>query len=75
MGAAQLYGLSIRTTGVGWASGIGRNGAIVGPLLGGALMAIELPLQLNFKAFAIPGAIAAEHGGSVDRPNSLPDDP
>ncbi|MDD1131218.1 MFS transporter [Pseudomonas shahriarae] len=58
-GAAQLYGLSIRATGLGWASGIGRNGAIVGPLLGGALMAIELPLQLNFMAFAVPGAIAA----------------
>ncbi|CAD5109830.1 MFS transporter [Zestomonas carbonaria] len=58
-GAAQLYGLSIRSTGLGWASGIGRNGAIVGPLLGGALMGINLPLQLNFMAFAIPGAIAA----------------
>lgn len=57
--AAQLYGLSIRATGLGWASGIGRNGAIVGPLLGGALMAFELPLQLNFMVFAIPGAIAA----------------
>ena len=58
-GAAQFYGLSIRSTGLGWASGIGRNGAIVGPLLGGALIAINLPLQLNFIAFAIPGAVAA----------------
>lgn len=58
-GAAQLYGLSVRSTGLGWASGIGRNGAIVGPLLGGALMGINLPLQLNFIAFAIPGAVAA----------------
>ena len=58
-GAAQFYGLSIRSTGLGWASGIGRNCAIVGPLLGGALMAINLPLQLNFIAFAVPGAIAA----------------
>ena len=57
--AAQLYGLAIRSTGLGWASGIGRNGAIVGPLLGGVLMGIQLPLQLNFIAFAIPGAIAA----------------
>ena len=57
--AAQFYGLSIRSTGLGWASGIGRNGAIVGPLLGGALMGINLPLQLNFMAFAVPGAIAA----------------
>ncbi|MCY1345143.1 4-hydroxybenzoate transporter PcaK [compost metagenome] len=58
-GAAQLYGLTIRSTGLGWASGIGRNGAIVGPLLGGALMGINLPLQMNFMAFAIPGAVAA----------------
>ncbi len=57
--AAQFYGLSIRSTGLGWASGIGRNGAIVGPLLGGALLGINLPLQLNFMAFALPGAIAA----------------
>ena len=56
--AAQFYGLSIRSTGLGWASGIGRNGAIVGPLLGGALLGINLPLQLNFIAFAIPGVIA-----------------
>ncbi|HAG18161.1 MAG TPA: aromatic acid/H+ symport family MFS transporter, partial [Pseudomonas sp.] len=57
--AAQFYGLSIRSTGLGWASGIGRNGAIVGPLLGGALLGINLPLQLNFIAFAVPGVIAA----------------
>ena len=57
--AAQFYGLSIRSTGLGWASGIGRNGAIVGPLMGGALLGINLPLQLNFMAFAIPGIIAS----------------
>lgn len=56
---AQFYGLTIRSTGLGWASGVGRTGAIVGPLLGGALMAISLPLQANFIAFAIPGAVAA----------------
>ncbi|MFI8334849.1 MFS transporter [Pseudomonas taetrolens] len=58
-GTAQFYGLSIRSTGLGWASGIGRNGAILGPLLGGALMGMNLPLQLNFIAFAVPGAVAA----------------
>ncbi|WP_332847495.1 MFS transporter [Pseudomonas lactucae] len=58
-GTAQLYGSHTRSTGLGWASGIGRNGAIIGPILGGALMAIDLPLQLNFMAFAIPGAVAA----------------
>ena len=41
---AQYYPTAIRSTGLGWASGIGRNGAIVGPLLGGALLATAMPL-------------------------------
>lgn len=55
---AQFYGLAIRSTGLGWASGIGRNGAIVGPVLGGALMGMGVPLTANFLAFAVPGVIA-----------------
>ena len=53
---AQYYPLAIRSTGIGWASGVGRLGAISGPMLGGAL--ISMPLETNFLAFAIPGAIA-----------------
>lgn len=56
---AQFYPLSMRSTGLGWASGVGRTGAIVGPLLGGTLMAAALPLQMNFLAFAVPGLVAA----------------
>ncbi len=55
---AQFYGLAIRSTGLGWASGVGRNGAIVGPVLGGALMGMAVQLPLNFLAFALPGAVA-----------------
>ena len=44
---------------MGWASGIGRIGAIVGPVLTGALLTMELPHQMNFFAIAIPGVIAA----------------
>lgn len=55
---AQFYGLAIRSTGLGWASGIGRNGAIVGPVLGGALMSLGVPLSANFLAFAAPGLVA-----------------
>lgn len=55
---AQYYPLSIRSTGIGWASGIGRSGAILGPILGGTLLSMNLPLEFNFYAFAIPGAIA-----------------
>ncbi|MCG7646597.1 MFS transporter [Alteromonas sp. Cnat3-28] len=57
--AAQYYPLHIRSTGLGWASGIGRNGAIVGPLLGGYLLSEQLELHLNFMVFAIPGIICA----------------
>lgn len=56
---AQFYPLAIRSTGIGWASGVGRIGAIVGPLLGGSLMAAALPLKMNFVVFAIPGLVAA----------------
>lgn len=56
---AQLYNLSVRSTGLGWASGVGRIGAIVGPTLGGVLLARELPLEQNFLLFAIPAAVSA----------------
>ncbi|OWW22514.1 MFS transporter [Noviherbaspirillum denitrificans] len=56
---AQFYPLAIRSTGLGWASGVGRTGAIVGPLLGGWLMAAALPLKMNFLVFAVPGLVAA----------------
>ncbi len=57
--AAQFYPAAIRSTGVGWASGIGRNGAIAGPLLGGGLLALALPHHLNFAALTIPSLVAA----------------
>ena len=56
---AQYYPTTLRSTGMGWASGIGRIGAIVGPVLTGALLGFELPHQMNFLAIAIPGVIAA----------------
>lgn len=69
---AQYYPTSIRSTGLGWASGIGRNGAIVGPLLGGALLALALPHQMNFLALAVPGAIATVAMLLVDRQRRPP---
>ena len=56
---SQYYPASIRSTGLGWASGIGRIGGILGPTIGGVLLASSLELQLNFLVFAIPGLIAA----------------
>ncbi|GAB7386949.1 aromatic acid/H+ symport family MFS transporter [Bacillaceae bacterium] len=56
---SQYYPVFMRSTGIGWALGIGRLGAITGPMLGGVLLAMNLPMQMNFLAFAIPGMIAA----------------
>lgn len=56
---AQYYPTIVRTTAMGWASGIGRIGAIVGPILTGALLTLELNHQTNFLFIAIPGVIAA----------------
>lgn len=53
------YPPNIRSTALGVASGIGRIGGMLGPILGGFLLSISLPIQLNFIAFAIPGLIAA----------------
>ncbi|MFF7861648.1 MFS transporter [Pseudomonas monteilii] len=57
--ASIAYPAHIRSTGVGWAAGIGRLGAIAGPMLGGSLLSLQLPIQHNFLAFALPGVIGA----------------
>lgn len=56
---AQFYPMDIRSTGIGWASGVGRLGGMAGPILGGALLTMGLPFEANFMIFAIPGAIGA----------------
>ncbi|NBA96621.1 aromatic acid/H+ symport family MFS transporter [Pseudomonas sp. R5(2019)] len=55
----QYYPSQVRATGLGWAMGIGRTGAIIGPILGGALHASSLPLQTSFLVFAVPGLVGA----------------
>jgi len=57
--ASQFYPVTMRSTALGWALGVGRIGAILGPAIGGVLLASGLTLQLNFLVFAIPGVIAA----------------
>ncbi|HTV80639.1 MAG TPA: MFS transporter [Steroidobacteraceae bacterium] len=60
--AGLLYPTEFRSKGVGWALGVGRFGAIAGPLLGGHLIKLHLPLRQLFLAAAVPmliGAVAA----------------
>ena len=57
--AATYYPSHIRSTGIGWAIGLGRIGAILGPILGGALVAVLTQTSDLFTAVAIPGLLAS----------------
>jgi MFS transporter, AAHS family, 4-hydroxybenzoate transporter len=57
--AGIFYPASIRSTGVGWALGIGRFGAVVGPLIGGFLLAAKIPIGTLFFVSAVPSLCAA----------------
>lgn len=57
--AAESYPTAVRSTGVGWALGIGRIGSIVGPILGGLLLSFDWGIRRVFLAAAVPAVIAA----------------
>jgi benzoate transport len=49
----------VRATALGWSAGAGRIGAIVGPLITGALFAGGLAFPWGFYLFAVVGALGA----------------
>lgn len=55
--AAKVYPTEIRSTGVGWAIGLGRLGAVAGPWVAGYLIAAGLSMSANYFVFAVPMAI------------------
>jgi AAHS family 4-hydroxybenzoate transporter-like MFS transporter len=57
--ASTTYPTSVRSTGVGWALGVGRIGSIIGPVLGGILMTIGLGTANLFLISAVPAVVAA----------------
>jgi len=56
---AESYPTAIRSTGVGWALGIGRIGSIVGPLVGSMLLSLRWDTRHIFLVGAGPVLIAA----------------
>jgi MFS transporter, AAHS family, 4-hydroxybenzoate transporter len=52
--SGRIYPTAIRSTGAGWALGLGRAGAIAGPLTGGALLALGFRARDIFVVVAIP---------------------
>ena len=68
---ARLYPTEIRTTGIGWAIGAGRLGAILGPIVAGLVLGAGLSIGWTFALFAIPMMIAAVVASKI----RLPDGP
>ena len=52
--AAKAYPTEIRSTGVGWAIGLGRTGAVAGPAVAGYLILAGYDMSANFIFFAMP---------------------
>jgi MFS transporter, AAHS family, 4-hydroxybenzoate transporter len=55
----ELFPSRVRGTGSGWLMAIGRLGSIVGPVLGGALLADRVPLGRLFLLIGAAAAVAA----------------
>lgn len=56
--AADVYPTSIRSTGIGWAIGVGRVGALVSPLVGGYFLARSEHAASLFSLAALPAGVA-----------------
>jgi MFS transporter, AAHS family, 4-hydroxybenzoate transporter len=83
--AAGFYPTSVRSTGVGWALGIGRVGSIVGPLVGGVLLTMKWSTASVFMCASVAALCAAlasfalsrlagmggSQEGAADRPASF----
>ena len=73
--SATLYPTAIRSTGVGWALGIGRVGSIVGPLVGGIMLARQMSNESVFVAAALPALCASLASFALSRIAAAPKSP
>ncbi|WP_287881673.1 MFS transporter [Aquitalea sp.] len=55
--AASFYPTTLRTTGVGWSLGIGRIGSVLGPMVGGQLIALNWTQVALFQLVALPSLL------------------
>jgi AAHS family 4-hydroxybenzoate transporter-like MFS transporter len=62
---ADFYPTAIRSTGIGWALGIGRVGSILGPILGGFLLSYGGSARRVFWFAAVPALIATAAAATV----------
>jgi AAHS family 4-hydroxybenzoate transporter-like MFS transporter len=56
--AAPLYPTQARATGIAWMLGVGRFGGILGSIVGGVLLGMQLPFSVILAILAVPALIA-----------------
>jgi predicted MFS family arabinose efflux permease len=57
--AASAYPVESRATGIGWVMGIGRGGAVVGPIIAGYLLAAKIALPMILALYCVPLLLCA----------------
>jgi AAHS family 4-hydroxybenzoate transporter-like MFS transporter len=55
---SSLYPTAVRSTGIGWALGVGRFGSVVGPMSVTALLALGWSITNVFYSVAVPAVLA-----------------
>jgi AAHS family benzoate transporter-like MFS transporter len=71
---ATHYSAGQRATALGVSTGVGRLGAVTGPVLGGALVAAGAGLSINVGVFALVALVGAVACAAVPRPRVVPDE-
>lgn len=66
----RYYPPHARATGIGWALGVGRFGAILGPVIGGAVLASGADLAWNFFIFAAVAVLGLSVVALVPQPST-----
>lgn len=65
--ASTIYPTAIRSSGAGWALGVGRFGSIMGPVVGGWLIGAGLSMAGLYAIAAVPAVLAAGLVVAVNR--------
>jgi benzoate transport len=63
--ATCVYPVKVRSSGLGWAMGLGRSGAVLGPMLAGFILSRHVPLPGLFLTLAVSLLIAAACTASI----------
>jgi AAHS family 4-hydroxybenzoate transporter-like MFS transporter len=57
--ASMVYPVAMRSTGLGWALGVGRVGSIAGPTIGGLMLATGLDAKHVYLVCIVPALVGA----------------